>query len=318
MAHRPQSDTALAPCSAGSAERESWYHLMGQGPPKVMMFSVVINHYSGGAYAPHLAAASIFSAALSRRDPLVKEVLLVDGSPNPDPKLQNYVQDIGCQYLHAGHRLSFAEGYNLGASQASQEWVVLCASDVFPSLDCYSAICGFLSTISADTVGCIIPRLTSSDLPYQKSRFFTRHACTVPIMTLNFNVMNRAYFNSIGGVPVQYSGNYNDIELSIRIHGDRRRIYMLPVRCVHYGSLTLQSGVSNVSANRDKDSFAARHPRLVDPGSIWDLRVAALMKPGLLPVLLYLSKLSPTHRSRTILTRWILRLVPLLSALPDP
>jgi GT2 family glycosyltransferase len=279
------------------------------------MFSVVINHYSSGGYAPHLAAASIFSAALSIRDPLVKEVLLVDGSLIPDPTLQSYVQNMGCQYLHAGRRLSFAEGYNLGVSRASQEWVVLCASDVFPSLGCYGAIADFLSKINLDTVGCIIPRLTSSDLPYQKSRFFSRHACTVPIMTLNFNVLSRPYLQSIGGVPVEYSGNYNDIELSIKIHDDGKRIYMLPIRCVHYGSLTLQSGGSNVSAERDRITFAARHPDLVDYGSLWDLRVASLMKPGLLPLLLYVSKISPTRHSRSIITRWILRLVPLLSAI---
>ncbi|MEO6080242.1 MAG: glycosyltransferase [Steroidobacteraceae bacterium] len=282
------------------------------------MFSVVINHYSGGGFAPHLAGASIFSASLSRRDPLVKEVLVVDGSQDPDPVLQAHVQQMGCQYLHAGRRLSFAEGYNFGASRASEEWVVLCASDVFPSLDCYAAISGFLARINTDTVGCIIPRLTSSDLPYQKSRLFARHACVVPIMTLNFNVMKRSYLESIGGVPVEYSGNYNDIGLSIRIHDDGKHIYMLPVRCVHYGSLTLQSGVSNVSADRDRASFAARHPHLVDPGSIWDLRVGALMKPGLIPLLLYFSRMSPTRHIRSIVARWILRLVPLLSAIRHP
>jgi hypothetical protein len=283
-------------------------------PSELHMFSVVINHYSGQAYAPHLAGASIFSAALSVRDPLVKEVLLVDGSQSPDLKLQQYIQDMGCQYLHAGRRLSFAEGYNLGLSQASQEWVVLCASDVFPTLDCYQAISEFLSKINVETVGCVIPRLSSSDLPYQKSRFFTGYSCAVPIMTLNFNVLKRSYLNSIGGVPGQYSGNYNDVELSMRIHEDRKRIYMLPIRCVHYGSLTLQTGGSNVSAERDIETFAARHPDMMDYGSMWDLRLTSLMEPGLLTVLLHLSKMAPTRQWRTIMTRWILRLVPLLSS----
>lgn len=280
------------------------------------MFSVVINHYAGAGSAPHLAGASIFSASLSRRDPLVSEVLLVDGSPAPDPKLQQFVEEMGCRYLHSGRRLSFAEGYNYGASHATQDWVVLCASDVFPSLDCYSAISTFIAGVDAATVGCIIPRLTSSDLPYQKSRLFAQRACVVPIMTLNFNVMNRRYLESIGGVPTAFSGNYNDIGLCIRIHEDAKQIYMLPVRCVHYGSLTLQSGVSNVSADRDRQTFAAQYPQLVDPGSIWDLKVGALMKPGLVPLLLRLSKATPSRHARSIVARWILRLVPLLSPLP--
>jgi len=280
-----------------------------------MMFSVVINHYSGQANTPHLAGASIFSAALSVRDPLVKEVLLVDGSLSPDLKLQKYVQDMGCQYIHAGRRLSFAEGYNLGISRASQEWVVLCASDVFPSLDCYRSICEFLSKIDVETVGCIITRLSSSDLPYQKTRFFASYCCTVPIMTLNFNVLKKSYLQSIGGVPTEYSGNYNDVELSIRIHSDRKHIYMLPIRCVHYGSLTLQTGGSNVSAERDIETFAAHHPDMMDYGSMWDLRLTSLTKPRLLKVLLQLSKISPTRHSRTVTTRWILRLVPLFSAI---
>jgi GT2 family glycosyltransferase len=280
------------------------------------MFSVVINHYSGGGHTPHLAGASIFSAALSVREPLVGEVLVVDGSPTPDPGLRGYLEEMGCQYLHAGRRLSFAEGYNFGASRAGQEWVVLCASDVFPSLDCYAAVADFLARIDQASVGCIIPRLTSSDLPYQKSRFFARYACTVPVMTLNFNVFRRRYLEEIGGVPLEYSGNYNDIELSIKIHQDGRRIYMLPVRCVHYGSLTLKTGNSSVSIERDKVTFGHRHPELVDRGSMWDLHVASLMKPGLIPVLLYISRLSPTQYSRSVITRWILRLVPLFSAVP--
>jgi len=277
------------------------------------MFSVVINHYSGGGRVPHLAGAVIFSAALSVKDPLVKEVFVVDGSPVPDPALRDYLEQMGCQYLHAGRRLSFSEGYNFGASRASQEWVVLCASDVFPSLDCYAAVAGFLARIDPNSVGCVIPRLTSSDLPYQKSRFFARWACSVPVMTLNFNVFHRGYLQAVGGVPTEYSGNYNDIELSIRIHKDGRRIYMLPVRCVHYGSLTLQTGNSSVSIADDKVTFRARHPDLLDRGSMWDLRVASLMKPGLIPTLLYISRLSPTEHSRSVITRWILRLVPLLS-----
>jgi GT2 family glycosyltransferase len=279
------------------------------------MFSVVINHYSGSGHSPHLAAASIFSAALSRRDPLVSEVLLVDGSTYPDDRLRNYVQDMGCRYLHAGRRLSFAEGYNFGAAQASAEWVVLCASDVFPSLDCYGAIAAFIAKINVATVGCIIPRLSSSDLSFQKSRLFSRHTCVVPIMTLNFNVMRTAYLASLGGIPGEYSGNYNDIELSIRLHDDRKCIYMLPVRCVHYGSLTLNSGISNVSAERDRASFAMRHPDLVESGSVWDLRVSSLMRPGLITMLLYVSKLFPTKRSKSIFTRWVLRLVPLLHSI---
>jgi GT2 family glycosyltransferase len=280
------------------------------------MFSVVINHYCGQDHAPHLAAASIFSAALSVRDPWVKQVLLVDGSAQPDPTLQQYIQHIGGRYLHAGRRLSFAEGYNHGLAQASEDWVVLCASDVFPSLDCYRQLAGFLSAIDNDTVGCVITRLTSSDLPYQKSRLFAARTCTVPVMTLNFNVFRRSYLQAIGGVPVAYSGNYNDIELSIRIQRDGRRIYMLPIRCVHYGSLTLQTGGSNLSAEHDLQAFAAHHPDLLDYGSMWDLRITALLRPGVLTALLHLSKLSPTPYVRTVATRWILRLVPLLSTHP--
>lgn len=278
------------------------------------MFSVVINHYCDLDDAPQLAAASIFSAALSARDPLVREVLLVDGSLHPDLRLQRYVEQIGVRYLHAGSRLSFAEGYNFGLSHASQEWVVLCASDVFPALDCYRRFADFLASVSPDTVGCLIPRLTTSDLPYQKSRLFERRTCTVPVMTLNFNVFRRAYLSAIGGVPTEYSGNYNDIELSVRIRRDGRHIFMLPVRCVHYGSLTLRSGGSNVSASRDLQAFAAHHPELLDYGSMWDLRLTSLLRPGLLTTLMHLSKLIRAPRARTVVTRWIMRLVPLLSS----
>lgn len=278
------------------------------------MFSIVINHYCGQMHAPQLAGASIFSAALSVRDPLVKEVLLVDGSAQPDARLQGYVQDMGCRYLHAGRRLSFAEGYNLGASAASEDWVVLCASDVFPSLDCYRRIAEFLARVDQESIGCVITRLSNSDLPYQKSRFFARRTCTVPVMTLNFNVFSRAYLKAIGGVPEDYSGNYNDIELSVRIQRDRKRLYMLPIRCIHYGSLTLQSGSSNLSAQQDLHTFAAHHPELMDYGSMWDLRITSLLRPGLLRTLLHASRLCPTSYSRTVMTRWILRLVPLLSS----
>ncbi len=277
------------------------------------MFSVVINHFCAVPGAVHLAAASIFSAALSRRAELVREVMVVDGSPRPDAAPRARLEDMGCTYRHAGGRLSFAEGYNLGIAEASQEWVVLCASDVFPSLDCYDAIATFLARIDVASVGSIITRLSASDLPYQKSRFFSGNVCAVPVLTLNFNVFRREYLTAIGGVPEAFSGNYNDVELSIRIHQDRRRIYMLPIRCLHYGSLTLRSGGSDVSAQRDRATFAARYPELVDPGSMWDLRLTTLSPSALLTVLLQLARITPTHHARTRLTRGVLRLVPLLS-----
>ena len=237
-------------------------------------FSVVINYFSTGNN-PHLRASAQLSASLSIRDPLVREVIVVDGSEASNSIIDEDLTRIGVRYHHAGRRLTFAEGYNLGARLTSAPWLVLCASDVYPSLDFYGKAHDFIRR-SEDAVGCIIPRLTTADLPIQESLRAAGSVCTVPLMTLNLNIFNRNVFFALGGVPEQYSGAYNDVEMSIKIKESGRAIYMIAARCCHFGRLTLLTASSDVSIRGDREKFYALYPRLASPGGFWDLDIAAL------------------------------------------
>lgn len=240
------------------------------------LFSVVINYFNMDVDAYQLAAACLFSAALANEDELVLEVIVVDGSLMPDPHLASQLTRIGCKYIHEGRQLTFAEGYNLGASHARAEWIVLCASDVFPSITFFREVQLLISELSSDRIGCIVPRLTISDLPAQESQLLQWGTYALPMMTLNLNVIHRRLLEEIGGVPAAYGGGYNDILMAMRIKEKGRSIFMIPTRCTHYGQLTRRVGGSNFRFNEDRARFVAENPQMVDLGSIWDLRVSSL------------------------------------------
>lgn len=260
-------------------------------------FHVVINHYRPTGSPAHLAAAALFSASLSANAPEVGAVEVVDGSPDPDPDLAASLEKVGAGYHHAGRRLSFSQGYNAGLARSTRPWTVLCASDVFPSQTIFATLCRTIDSVEdAETrLGCLIPLLTSADLRLQRLSRVPRHGVDVPLMTLNFNAFPTAYLAQVGGVPEEFGGCYNDVLLGRRMESDGRVIRLVPDRCLHYGSLTLSTGASDVSYLRDQRSLRERHPGLWRQDSLWNLRLEALSRE---PVVRALGKAAPLIPSR--------------------
>ncbi len=272
-------------------------------------FGVVLNHFSK-TNVPHLRASLLFAASLSLQDPLVLELLVVDGSAERDEWLCGEIERLGGRYHHEGHVLSFAEGYNIGARMITAPWIVLSASDVYPALDFFQSAFSLIQRGSSE-IGCIIPRLTVSDLPIQESNQSPMSICVVPLMTLNLNVFERETFFEIGQVPECYSGAFNDVEMCIRIHDSKKLIVMLPTKCVHYGRLTLSAG-SNYRYPPDRDVFFSRFPHLAKIGYFWDVDIARICG-GRVGVLLRIAGALTPRRKRLAVLHRILRAMPLMT-----
>lgn len=277
---------------------------------KASMFFYVINHFKPENSGPHLAASTLFAASLAVQAPQVATVIVVDGSKNPDPELSSRLTAINVGYVHEGRQMTFAEGYNAGLARSDQPWTILSASDVYPNLEMFAAfekICK-----SADpSIGCVIPALNNTDLDFQRHRVASRLGpIDIPLMTLNLNAFPTAYLREIGGVSEIFSGNYNDVVLADRFRDDRRRIILADANCVHFGTLTLSSGNTGVSKERDKAKFIEIFPQYYLEGAPWDLNLGSFSRDWRLKLLFQALRFLPMRLRRrvgTIGTRLIIR-----------
>ncbi|MGD9471340.1 MAG: glycosyltransferase family 2 protein [Novosphingobium sp.] len=258
------------------------------------MFFYVINHFAPSGSARYLTASTLFAAALAVAARQVSSVLVVDGSEQPNRDLRTQLNALGVHYHHAGRTLTFAEGYNLGLSLSDQPWTILSASDVYPSQALFDVLSSLCRSNPGQDIGCIIPQMNNVDLDLQSDRRGKlRKPIDLPLMTLNLNAFPTGYLRSIGGVPEEFSGTYNDVILSLRMFKDKRRIVLAPVSCLHYGSLTLKSGASKVSFSKDMARFAANYPDIYLEGSVFSLDFGKFTRSWRLKLLAALVKLLP-------------------------
>lgn len=261
------------------------------------MFFHVINHFQPEGAGPHIEASTLFSASLAVRSPLVAKVLVVDGSRHENPALAAALRAFGADYHHAGRSLGFAEGYNLGLSRSDQPWTILCANDIYPSLDIFRALHDASGKGLDSTVGCVVTYLTRSDLGLQAAWDLAGAApVDIPLMTLNINAFPTEYLRSIGGVPQEFSGAYNDVMMSYRIKQDGRRILLAPVQCMHFGSLTLDTGPSSVDFDTDCAHMPKAYPQLYQEGGIWELDIGQFANSRLLKLMAKAIWLLPVNR----------------------
>lgn len=236
------------------------------------MFFHVINHFQPEGAGPHVDASTVLCASLALRSPLVAKVLVVDGSSQANPALAATLRAAGAEYHHAGRMLTFAEGYNIGIARSDQPWTILCANDIYPSPETFAALYAASDKGRDETVGCVVPFLTGCDLGIQKAWDLAPAAAVdIPLMTLNINAFPTAYLRKIGGVSQEFSGAYNDVMMAYRIRQDGRRIVLAPSLCVHFGSLTLETGPSSVDFTTDFAHMPKAYPELYQEGGIWDL-----------------------------------------------
>ena len=261
------------------------------------MFFHVIQHFSPPGAGAHVCASTLFGAALACQSDKVAKVLVVDGSKVSDPIFAARVRELGAEYLHDGRELTFAQGYNLGLAQSDRAWTILSASDIYPSLELFEVLAGLCSDPPDPRIGCVIPRLNRVDLALQESgRDHTGRRIALPLMTLNLNAFPTDYLRLIGGIPEMLSGNYNDVLLAHRIAQDDREILLAPVDCLHFGSLTLKSGTSNVSYERDLALFSSQFSDLHRQGDYWHVDLAQFTRDRRLRLLSKVVGLLPAKR----------------------
>ncbi len=268
-----------------------------------MGYFFVINHFRPRDGSSYIAASTLLSAALASNAKQVNTVLVIDGSEQSDPDLERSLALVGARYLHAGRRLSFAEGYNLGLAQSDERWTILCASDVYPSFTIFDTLDACLADNAHGPIGCIIPMLSLSDLPIQQSRTKRALPAKVPLMTLNFNMFETDYLRSIGGIPERFSGNYNDVALCATLQRDGRSIVMVPDRCVHYGSMTLASGGSSVSWERDTREFRLAFPELFRADGFWHLDLRRFTTSRILRTVISAAHILPRQTGHKIICK---------------
>lgn len=276
------------------------------------MFGVAINYFSKEGYPPSVKQSVKFSVSLLLACPEVTSIVLVDGSLEEDPELRNYCGCLGIAYMHSGRALSFAEGYNLGVREFREQWVVTMASDIYVYPNTFANFRCFILKHSNLPIGCLIPYMSSSDLPMQgRLRSKPLYDCFAPLMTFNLNVFPRHVFNLLGGLTSEYSGNYNDVETTLRLKDLGLEVFLVGAYVQHYGRLTVQHG-SNVDFVADRGRFFQRHPELECNGALWDLRLSRLLRHPVLKLLDSLSFKVKHPQLRKLVSMGIHRMIPFL------
>lgn len=265
------------------------------------MIDCVVNYYCKDRSFCLVRSSAQLSLSCLRGDPLVGSIFLVDGSPTSDPELSLWCDQLGIAYLHAGRALSFAEGFNLGIAQCRAAWIALLASDIYVPLGFFSQVFKVVESLDPANIGCLIPALTFSDIPSQER--YTSRLRHSSMMSLNLNIFPARHLSLIGGVPEQYSGAYNDIEMVIRLRRLCLPIYQLPLKVLHYGKLTISQG-TDYHYDFDHSRFFEVYPALFSPNSLCNLKLDHFMT-GWRRVLFFLERRLPFGRYHLPIQRFL-------------
>ena len=270
------------------------------------MFGVVVNTFLTDEHPPSVELSVQFAVSLVLNCPEVSSVVLVDGSARPSDTLGRFCARLGVRYHHAGRPLAFAEAYNQGAASLGEEWIALMASDVYVLPGTFADFRRFIEADPGRPIGCLIPYLSQSDFPVQEGTAGRpRTACRVPAMTLNLNVFRREVFESMGGLSEAYSGNFNDLDLSLRLKEAGLDTFLVDAYAHHYGSLTLRYG-TNTRFLQDAEVFFAAHPDLRAERGLWNVRFDRLLESRRLRVLYRAATVVPSDTVRSRLLPWVL------------
>lgn len=276
------------------------------------MFGVVVNYFGTESHPPSVKQSAKFALSLLKNCQNVTSIILSDGSSFRDEELQNYCQSLGVKYAHAGKSMSFGEAYNYGVDMLNEDWVATLASDIYVYPNTFSVFRKFIANYQDLKIGCLIPYLSRCDLPIQEAfQFSKKEDCYASIMSLNFNIFNRKTFKKLGGFCTRYSGNFNDIDMCVKLQEMGLDIFLVGEAYVlHYGSLTLRHG-TNVDAKSDYKQFYADYPNLYLTGGLWNLGIDQFIRH---PILKFLYRITarfgrnPQNKAERI--KWVLRQVP--------
>lgn len=276
------------------------------------MFGVAVNYFRMKNYPLSVKESAKFTISLLKNCPEVTTIILVDGSATADDELRNYCQSIGTNYLHEGRVLSFAEAYNLGVSKLTESWVVTMASDIYVYPGTFTTFWKFIETHKDKAIGCLIPYLSRCDFPLQRAADHSKkHSCYSPIMTLNLNVFPRDVYEKIGGISTNYTGNFNDIDLTVKLQKNGLNVFLVNNYVQHYGRLTLRYG-TNVDSRADWKNFYADYPELKGNSELWNLRLDKFLRNPLLKLIFRIAMKVKNEKLKNKLHKWVYALIPVM------
>jgi GT2 family glycosyltransferase len=275
-------------------------------------FGVVVNYFSKKTHPISVKYSAKFALSLLKNCPEVSEIVLSDGSAEQDDELSCFCDSLEIKYVHSGKMMSFAEGYNYGVEHLTEDWIATMASDIYVTPTTFTAIMQFITENEKLNVGCLIPYLSKSDLPTQQfsTSFFSRD-CFAPGMTFNLNIFKKNVFEELGGMTREYSGNFNDFEMWLKLKEIGLGVYLVGNSyAMHYGQLTLTYG-SNTNAIKDREQFYKKHPYLLEEGSFFNMRIDKFFQSRILKYLYGFKSLLPSTRRNMYIVS-LLKILPVL------
>ena len=276
------------------------------------MFGVAINHFQKPGHPLSVQQSTQFAVALLKNCLEVTSIIVIDSSADSNGDLSDYCLRVGAKYVHYGRVLSFSEAYNLGVGQLQEEWVATMASDIYVLPDTFTVFKRFIETHPVLPIGCLIPYLSTSDYPPQEaSRLGQKRCCYSGIMTYNLNIFPKQVFGAIGGLSNQYSGNFNDIETSLRLRAMDLQVVLVDSFAYHYGRMTLQHG-STTDLTEDCKVFRRNHPQMLSSHLSSRVRLDRIYTHPLLRAVYSISSNIRPRRFRANLEQWTYRNLPKL------
>ena len=277
---------------------------------------MAVNYYWRPAFPPPVRTCALLALQMLRDNDGVGTILLVDGSPEPDPFMRDECAKLGVRHLHAGHELTFSQGYNLGWQTLTEPCVGLMASDIFPPKNTITTL---QKWIEKPDIGCVFPYLTNCDYPGQTAAYVRRAiTCEPSAMTINFNVFKRDVLAAVGGVDENYSGGYNDVILMMKIRRSGQRVVLVgDTRVNHLGQMTISQGTT-YKKQSDIERFADEYAGFRATHGKWKIKHwrRPLSSSPLASVLWWLSQNAPHERLRAPLERFTMTREPELTKYP--
>jgi GT2 family glycosyltransferase len=265
------------------------------------MFDIVVNYYHRPGYPALVQSSAKLALSCYRFDRQVSSVWLVDGSAEPDEDFCLWCQQNGIQYLHDGHSLTFSQAFNLGARHCQSDWIALSASDIYIPNGFFEQVQACLKNINNKPIGCLVPALSSCDIPSQER--CAARVRKVGMMSINLNLFPAYVLRAIGGIPENYSGGYNDVDICLQLKRRNLEIYQLPILVLHYGKLTINQG-SDYAFKADQSQFFESHPELFCPKSLCNLKLDKFQR-GWKRLLFQLERSIPLGRFRNPVQKWL-------------
>ncbi len=231
---------------------------------------VVVNYFWRPSF-PKTIQLVTWSALLGLHNcDFIKNVVVVDGSPMPDPFIAEITNQLGYELLSPEGNLSFAEGFNAGINYLDNEYICLMANDVFPTKHFFEKC---YQWIVLQDVGCVFPYLSFSDYPGQMYSFVRKSiTCEPTSMTLNLNIFKKKVLKDIGGINEEFTGAYNDVIALMEIRNlGYRAILVGETKVNHIGKLSISEGTNYIIDGRDFRLFQSNYPNYIAKHGKWRL-----------------------------------------------